>query len=188
LYSGSRGRGTFINPASASIKINLVPGEEFTKLIAGNGHQATTAVMDISTRPATQDEVKRLGIAPGTELCSVEKLYCADGTPAIISVDRFPTTLVENLPTAEYLSGHPIFDYLRDEAGIAIVRDKIEIESITHLRACQLAKAGAQLCCETALAFNGINYNRDNVPVMVDTEIYDTSIVKFELLRVKDVC
>ena len=34
----------------------------------------------------------------------------------------------------------------------------------------------------------GINYNRENVPVMVNTEIYDTNIVKFELLRVKDVC
>ena len=134
------------------------------------------------------DEAERLGVAPGTELCSVEKLYFADGTPAIISVDRFPTSLVKNLPTAEYLSAHPIFDFLRDEAGVAIARDKIELESITHLRACQLAKAGAQLRCETALTFNGINYNRDNVPVMVNTEIYDTSIVKFELLRVKDVC
>ena len=181
-------RGTFINPASASIKINLVPGEEFTKLIAESGHQATITVVDISTRPAVLDEAERLGVAPGTKLCSVEKLYFADGTPAIISVDRFPTSLVKNLPTAEYLSAHPIFDFLRDEAGVAIVRDKIELESITHLRACQLAKAGAQLRCETALTFNGINYNRDNVPVMVNTEIYDTSIVKFELLRVKDVC
>ena len=188
LVLREQGRGTFINPASASIKINLVPGEEFTKLIAESGHQATITVVDISTRPAVLDEAERLGVAPGTKLCSVEKLYFADGTPAIISVDRFPTSLVKNLPTAEYLSAHPIFDFLRDEAGVAIVRDKIELESITHLRACQLAKAGAQLRCETALTFNSINYNRDNVPVMVNTEIYDTSIVKFELLRVKDVC
>ena len=188
LILREQGRGTFINPASASIKINLVPGEEFTKLIVESGHQATITVMDISTRPATSGEAERLGVAPGTELCSVEKLYFADGTPAIISVDRFPTSLVSSLPTSEYMAEHPIFDYLRGQAGVAIVRDKIEIESVTHLEACQLAKAGYRLCCESALAFYGINYSRDNVPVMVDTEAYDTSIVKFELLRVKDVC
>ena len=66
LILREQGRGTFINPASASIKINLVPGEEFTKLIAESGHQAAITVVDISTRPAVLDEAERLGVAPGT--------------------------------------------------------------------------------------------------------------------------
>lgn len=188
LVLREQGRGTFVNPASASIRISLVPGEEFNSIITRSGHRASVEVSDISVRPATQDEAEGLGIPRDSEICSVEKLYLADKTPAIISVDRFPTALVSSLPTAEYMAEHPIFAYLREQAGVAIVRDKIEIESITHLKACRLAKAGSRLCCESALAFYGINYSRDNAPIMVDTEIYDTSIIKFELLRVKDVC
>lgn len=188
LVLREQGRGTFVNPASASIRANLVPGEEFTKLLASCGFKPSIEVLEVCERQATQEESVILGIDAKSPLFSIEKLYLADGTPAIISIDRFPVRLVENKPEPEYMSSHSVFDYLRREAGIAIVRDKIGIESISHLRACRLAKAGARLCCETALCFNGINYDRDNRPVMVDTEIYDTSIVKFELLRVKDVC
>ena len=74
LVLREQGRGTFVNPASASIRISLVPGEEFNSIITRSGHRASVEVSDISVRPATQDEAEGLGIPRDSEICSVEKL------------------------------------------------------------------------------------------------------------------
>ena len=50
------------------------------------------------------------------------------------------------------------------------------------------SQCGRDMECDSVLVFYGKNYNQDNKLVMLDREYYDTKYVKFNLLRVKNVC
>jgi len=41
------------------------------------------------------------------------------------------------------------------------------------------------MTCESVLVFSTVNYDQENHPVLVAVEYYDTSIVKFNCMRVR---
>lgn len=182
-----QGRGTFINPEAVSIQANFIPGEEFKKLIGACGYQASVQIIDLKKCLPSEADRRILGLEAGEEIYSIEKLYFANGHPAIVSVDRIPVNAIDICPQPDYMEQNSIFDLLRDYGGIIIERDKIAIESISYQKACTCAASGARLECDSALLLRGINYDRTNRPVLVDTELYDTNYIRFNLLRVKNV-
>ena len=182
-----QGRGTFINPEAVKIQANLVPGEEFRSLIQACGYTPSVELIRAQKRLPEEALARTLGLEPGQEIYTIEKLFCADGHPAVISVDHFAAELVGTLPDLQYVEEHSVFELLRERAGVVIERDKIAIESVSYRKACSCAESGVRLECDSVLLFDGINYDRANRPVLVDTELYDTSYIRFHLLRVKNV-
>lgn len=181
------GRGTFINPEAANIQVNLMPGEEFTQLIQTCGYEASYKIADIKRCIADDEVAKQLQLEAGEEIYQVEKIYYADGRPAIISIDQFSSSLINGELTSDELMEYSTFDILKRHAGIVIVRDKIKIETMSKDEFSEAAVAGTDMQCESALVFHGINYDQNNMPVIIDSEFYDTDIVRFNLLRVKNV-
>lgn len=181
------GRGTFINPEAANIQVNLMPGEEFTKLIQNCGYKASYKIADIKKCIADQETAKRLQLEEGDEVYQIEKVYYADGKPAIISIDKFSADLVNGELTSEELMEDSTFDILKSHAGIVIVRDKITIETMSKKEVSECTFAGNEMQCESVLVFHGVNYGQNNMPVIIDSEFYNTEIVRFNLLRVKNV-
>lgn len=181
------GRGTFINPEAANIQVNLMPGEEFTQLIQTCGYKASYKITNIKKCIADQRTAKQLQLENGDEICQVEKIYYADERPAIISIDKFSAKLINGELSSEELMEYSTFDILKKHAGIVIVRDKITIETMSKAEISESTVAGKEMQCESALVFHGINYDQNNMPVIIDSEFYDTDIVRFNLLRVKRV-
>lgn len=181
------GRGTFINPEAVNIQVNLMPGEEFSRLIESCGYQASFEVAEVRKRRAS-DEVRRiLQLEAGEEIYEVEKIFLADGHPAIISIDRFACNLAGNELKQEEVKEKSTFDILRRFGGCFIVRDKIRIETMNRREMEQETVCSRRMECDSVLVFHGINYNQENKPVIYDTEFYDTRYIKFSLLRVKNV-
>lgn len=181
------GRGTFINPEAVNIQINLMPGEEFSRLIKSCGYEASFEIAEVRKIPAGKEIAEKLQLEEGEEIYEVEKIYMADGHLALISIDRFAGSMVGGQLTAETASGKSTFDILRQQAGCIIVRDKIQIETMSREELVKNTLRGAEMECGSALVFHGVNYNQDNEPVIYDTEFYNTDYIKFSLLRIKNV-
>lgn len=182
-----QGRGTFANPEALNIQVNLMPGEEFTRLIENCGYRASVEVKDVRRKEADEKTRKLLGMEAGEEVYEVEKIYFADGHPAIISVDCFACSLIGIELTSEFMAGQSIFDVLHQYGGCIIARDKIRMETMNRARMEECVLSGKEMGCDSVLVFHGNNYNQDNKLVMLDREFYDTNYIKFSLLRVKNV-
>ncbi len=181
------GRGTFINPEAASIQVNLMPGEEFSSLIRKCGYTPSVEVQAVRKSAPDKTTAEILQLEQGEEIYTVEKLFFADGHPAIVSVDRFPASLAGDSLTEEEIKTRSTFDILKERAGCVVVRDKIRIETMEKKEAAEQIRSGARMECGSILVFRGINYSQDNEPVIYDTEYYDTRYVPFNLMRLKDV-
>ena len=181
------GRGTFVNPEAVNIQVNLMPGEEFSRLIESCGYKAAFEVADVRKRKAGEEVRRILQLESGEEIYEVEKVFLADGHPAIISIGRFACSLVGNALKREDVEKKSTFDILRRLGGCFIVRDKIRIETMNRGEMEHETVWGKKMECDSVLVFHGINYNQDNRPVIYDTELYDTKYIKFSLLRVKNV-
>lgn len=181
------GRGTFINPEAVSIQINLMPGEEFCRLIKSCGYKASFEIVEIRKVRANEEIAVKLQLQPDEEIFEVEKLYMADGHPALISIDRFASSMVGGELTKKTVEGKSTFDILKQYAGCIIVRDKIRIETMSREELIENTLRGGEMECGSALVFHGVNYNQDNEPVIYDTEFYNTEYIQFSLLRMKNV-
>lgn len=181
------GRGTFANPEAADIQVNLMPGAEFRSLIRSCGYSATAEVIGIRRLQADEKLSGILRIDTGTELYEIEKAYYADNRLAIISIDRFPCDLVGIDLTPDEFDEKSVFDVLLKYGGCFIARDKIEIETILREKVTMSETCRKDMECDSLLVFHGVNYDQDNRPVMYDTEYYNTDIVKFNLIRVKNI-
>nr|WP_325221269.1 GntR family transcriptional regulator [uncultured Oscillibacter sp.] len=181
------GRGTFINPEAVTIQANLMPGEEFSHLIKSCGYTPSIEVISLSREMPSPVCLRTLRLTADTEVFRVEKLYLADGHPAIISVDYFSCNLVNGELEREALEKESVFHLLRSRTGHLVARDKISMEAISKETAAKIIPSAHRLENNSLLFFQGINYNQENIPIIFDYELYDTNFIKFGLLRMKDV-
>ena len=168
-------------------KVNLMPGEEFSRLIENCGYHASVEVKAVRRKEADLETGKLLGLEPGEEIYEVEKVYFADGHPAIISVDCFACDLIGIDLTCEFMAGRSIFEVLHQYGGCFIARDKISMETMNREEMEKSVVSGKEMECDSVLVFRGKNYNQENKLVMLDREFYDTRYIQFSLLRVKNV-
>ena len=180
------GRGTFVNPEAINIQVNLMPGEEFSNLSRSCGYTPSFEIHEIRKVKADLKIARILQLEQDEEIFEIEKIFKADGHPAIISIDRFATKLVDENLRLEDIKSQSNFDFLRQKSGCIIARDKIQIETKSKNEVVQIVKSGKLMECESMLVFHGVNYNQENQPIVYDTELYDTNFIKFNLLRIKN--
>lgn len=180
------GRGTFINRAAVRIKVNLMPGEEFSRLIRKCGYMPACRLLGFRLERPDEKTSRILQTGTDEKIYVVERLFFADGRPAIISIDRFPSALLGENVKRQEIEGRSTFDFLKEKAGSVIVRDKVDME-VLPAGSRALSEAASNLECDQMLVFHGINYDQDNQPVIYDTEYYDTKYIRFSFLRIKDV-
>lgn len=183
----SHGRGTFINPEAVTIQANLMPGEEFSHLIRSCGYTQSLEVVSITQEKPSAVCAQALHIGMGAGVFRVEKIYFANGHPAIISVDYFPCGLVKGELEREALEKESVFHLLRSHTGHVVARDKITMEAVGRTEISKLIPSAGRMENNCLLLFQGVNYNQENAPIIFDYELYDTNYIKFGLLRLKDV-
>jgi len=127
-YSGVllriHGKGTFVNPSALHIQVDLCKMQEFGEIVRKSGHQSSMEVLSVRQvwadpfRTGWMDKVVR-----------VEKLYRADGVPAILSIAQIPESIFHTLPAEEEWARHSNFELLYSYGGCVILRDKLEIKT-----------------------------------------------------------
>jgi len=180
------GRGTFVNPEAVNIQANLMAGEEFSRLIRSCGYEPSFEVVSLRRETPDSEVTRALRLTGGCQVYRMEKLYRANGRPAIASIDYVSCETAGDAFTRESLENMTVFDFLRSCRGRLIVRDKITLESVTRSEAAAIAPRILGVESESVLLFRGINYDQENVPVLYSLEIFDTKVVKFSLMRTKN--
>ncbi len=181
------GKGTFINPVALQIQVNLTPGMEFSKLIEESGYKSRFEITRFEIIPADETQAGILQIKVGNPIYIIEKVYFADDHPAIISIDRFSKDLFKDEIELQNSLEQSTFDIIRNKGGRIVTRDKIEIKSMTKKRMADFSASAKYMECDSVLVFHGINYDQDNLPIVSDTEFYNTNFINFNLMRIKNV-
>ena len=180
------GKGTFINEMSKQINLNLNPGHEFFKLIHGSGYQASVKMVKFEIVPCDKKMAEHLEIEEGEDVIVTEKIFYANNHPAIICIDTIPCRIFPREITREDLE-ESTFDVCRNLGGKICVRDRMEISSLSREQTSKFAISSELMECDSILSFDVINYDENNVPVFFDKDFYNTTYIRFNMIRSKNV-
>ena len=180
------GKGTFVNPEALQIQLNLGEGSELMESIIRCGYDARVELVRTAEYPASKKLAAILQVEEGAAIVEIEKVFYADQNPAIVCIDRFcKDILYRPIDDEEYIT--TIFELLRRTAGKIVVQDKVEVLSVSKKEMKKFSQYADKMNCDSMLVFNSINYDQDNVPVIYDTEFYNTNYIRFTLLRSKKI-
>ncbi len=180
------GIGTFVNADALQIKITFNPAQEFEKLIRNSGYKADVELVNIEIKLAGYKVANKLQIDPEDEILVVEKVFYADGNPAIYCIDRFPRKIIDGEISQEDIK-LSVFELLKAKAGRIITRDIVEISTVITTENDKLASYMNSVQPKAFLVFESVNFDQDNNPSFYDTEYYDTNFIRFSSCRQKDI-
>ena len=152
------GRGTFVNPAARQVKVNL------------------SGMLEFSVG-------EHLGTGKGGRGIRVEKLYLADDIPAIVSVGRIPLHLFSETPARTDWQEKSNFEVIQEYTGRMVVRDWIEVSSLSAQEAGEMLGHPCPLKAASVLMIQAVGYDQNSEPVIHGVALYDTSHIRFNLLR-----
>jgi DNA-binding GntR family transcriptional regulator len=111
------GSGTYVTRRPL-IQNSLDVNYSYTEHFQASGLRPGRKLLGMRTVPAADDVAEALGLAAGTPVREVRRVRTADGRPAISSIDRIPTELLDaSLDRSDYAgslyrvltdAGHPI--------------------------------------------------------------------------------
>ena len=168
------GRGTFVNPAARQVKVNLSGMLEFGSVISGNGYRPECRLVSVDEERIPASVGEHLGTGKGGRGIRVEKLYLADDIPAIVSVGRIPLHLFSETPART--------DW-QEYTGRMVVRDWIEVSSLSAQEAGEMLGHPCPLKAASVLMIQAVGYDQNSEPVIHGGALYDTSHIRFNLLR-----
>lgn len=98
------GSGTFVTGRPV-LRNSLDRNFSYTGYLESLGLRAGKQLLDARVVPADENAGERLAIPPGTPVAELRRVRTADGTPAIYSVDRLPTDLIDVERDQEAMGG-----------------------------------------------------------------------------------
>ena len=104
------GSGTFVT-GRPLLRNSLDRNFSYTGYLESLGLRAGKQLLDARIAPADDLAAERLAVPTGTPLVELRRVRTADGTPAIFSLDRLPTDLVDPERDQEALGGS-LYDLL----------------------------------------------------------------------------
>lgn len=177
------GRGTFVNPEAAAIKISLNPAQEFGHLIELGGYGLEVRLVSRGTVQHEKMHSRSLLVDEDACLYRIEKVYYADGHPAIVCVDYIPKELFAQEPTEEEWASMSSFELLRRYAGRLLCRDRVEILTLTREEMGEVTSSARLMECGSVLELDNLAYDQDNQPVISARAFFDTKYIRYNLLR-----
>lgn len=181
-YSGVllrlHGKGTFVNPSALQIRVDLSRMQEFGEIIQKSGHHSEMEVLSVRQIQADPFDTGR-----PEHVLQVEKLYRADGIPAILSVAQIPASIFHTPPDSAAWSLHSNFELLHTCGGRVILRDKLKIATHTIQELLAERPALGSFPCASVLSLSGCGFDQNNQPAIHGTAYYNTDLITFNILR-----
>lgn len=186
-----QGRGTFVNVDSLNIKVHFNPCMEFSQMIRSSGYQPSVKLGAIKKVPRDESICSLLHMGEGEELVAAEKIFLADGRFCVFCRDYFSARQVGDADSFQKFSQYEesVFQYIYEVSGKRCEWDKVEIDTI-------LASEIEGLFCYLdekemggmpLLYLKGVNYDSDDRPILYANEYINTSIIKYNIIRTKNI-
>lgn len=105
------GRGTFINRYALQLAANISEDRPFVELLARLGYQASLRTLSITRTTLPARVTERLEVDADSRGVKIERIFEADGRPAVFSCDYVPESLLKG-DGSTLDAGTSTFDFL----------------------------------------------------------------------------
>lgn len=174
------GRGTFINKHALRMKANLAEDRPFLFLLEKLGYQASLRTLAIDSVVPAPEVAELLDIEAGQKVCAVDRIFEADGKPAVLSRDHVPLDMLGS-PVAELEPGDSTFSFIRENTPGAIQYSIAElIPTVAD------ARTSAQLEVprkHPMLLIRHLHLDQRQVPIAVTDAVVNDAILRFSIVR-----
>lgn len=176
------GSGTYANKYALQTQARVEIAYEFTEMLNRAGYQPTIKPLIIEKKPLSKEIATKLEREEGEDALWIEKLFLADGHPAVLCQDVVPGLIIrEDYREAEL--NNPIFYFLENFCGMQV--SQIMADIIPDLVNDYLSKTLDMECGEPLLRFEEVGFNTKNKPVLYSRIHYNDHFVRFSVLRAK---
>lgn len=186
-----QGKGTFVNVDSLNIKVTFSPCMELTQMIQNSGYQPSVRLLKISKIKRDEEIASLLQMQKEEQMVLAEKLFLADDQICAFCRDYFSMNLIGGEEAFESFSKYEdsIYKYIYNLSGEKVEWDKVEIDTVKSTRIQGLRKhvTEKELGENPYLYLKTINYSSNDKPLVYANEYFNTSIIRFNLIRQKKI-
>nr|WP_317377262.1 GntR family transcriptional regulator [uncultured Faecalimonas sp.] len=186
-----QGKGTFVNVDSLNIKVTFSPCMELTQMIQNSGYEPSVRLLNISRVKREEEICGLLQMKEDEQLVVAEKLFLADDKICAFCRDYFGMNLIGGEEAFECFSKYEdsIYKYIYDLSGEKVEWDKVEIDTVmpSAIRGLKKYVSARELGDKPYLYLKTLNYSTNDKPVVYANEYFNTSIIKFNLIRQKKI-
>lgn len=186
LIIRKHGLGTFINSETVQLKLPFSPAMEFLQVIEASGYKARLALINVEIKVVDSKIADGLRIGQTDSVVCIKKIFYADDHPAIFCIDRFPRKLIKQEIIPAELN-NVVYFYLKNKAGITIVRDKTEFYSIISSENPEISKYFLLEKAKSFLVCESVEFDDKNAPILYNHVYYDTDFIRFTQVRPKKI-
>ncbi|HEX7557035.1 MAG TPA: GntR family transcriptional regulator [Leptolinea sp.] len=180
LVTRRQGDGTYINKHVIEISTRFEGIWEFTQLIEKSGRTPFIKVLNNRLRPVEPHEADVLCLPPDAIVLALDRLFLADNTPVIYSINVLPQTIIKNSYSQEALN-LPILQFLDQYCSqqyayaVADISASVADDALDQLL---LVGVGKPLLC-----FDEVFYNYEGTPLVCATNHYNDKMLRLRVLR-----
>ncbi|MCL4459537.1 MAG: GntR family transcriptional regulator [Chloroflexi bacterium] len=176
------GVGTFINRKVLKIAARLDIEKEFWDLLLDNSYKPEVILLELAIEKASPKVTERLELPPEAEVLKTEKVWLADGVPAIYCIDRVPTAIVRREYDLAQLK-EPIFTFLEQVCGETVSYEITEI--IPEVARDRLAEIFQCPSGTPIQIFEEVGFNENDIAILYSEEFYAPKLLRFKVVRTK---
>jgi GntR family transcriptional regulator len=173
------GHGTFINRHTMGIVANLAEATPFFDLLADAGYEPGLRILAQQVVALDAELAKALEVAEGTEALRVERVFDADGEPAVHSVDHVPAQLLSE-PPEDVDPSRSTFDMVRT-AGHSVCYSVAEVRPVLASRA--VAAALNVKRTQPLLRLRHTHVRSNELPVAATEVHVNDEYLRFSVIR-----
>jgi GntR family transcriptional regulator len=174
------GRGTFINRYALDVGANMAEAGAFLDLLGRAGHTPALRIVDQRVVELDADDAAALELEGGDPALRIERIFDADGAPAVHSVDLVPAGLLGGQP--EQLDpGRSTFEFVETHAHSPICYSVAEVRPV--LPSPELAQALAVPATHPLLQLRHIHIRDDEQPVAITVANVNDEYLRFSVIR-----
>ncbi|TNC24197.1 GntR family transcriptional regulator [Amycolatopsis alkalitolerans] len=173
------GQGTFINRHAVGITANLAEASPFVDLLKQAGYSPGARTLDQRVVKLDEDTAASLEVAAGDAALRIERLFEADGEPAVHSVDYVPANLLGDDP--EHLDPRRSTFEFADSAGLSVCYSVAEVRPVLPPRPV-VAALGIKRS-HPVLRLRHTHIRANELPVAVTVVHVNDDYLRFSVIR-----
>ncbi|WP_195988147.1 GntR family transcriptional regulator [Clostridium sp. D53t1_180928_C8] len=182
------GKGTFINKEALKVKTSLSPTSEITDIIKANGFVPRVKLLSCTKLFPQQKIYESLNISAKSDVIEIKKIFFANETPCVYSIDYIAFDFLHSLNDFEELKKYEssIYKFIYEKYNEIIEWDNVHITTTTNVEDNTLNSVfNCNKSIKSFLVVEGINYNSKDKAILFSTEYIDTKFISFNQIRKK---
>lgn len=187
VITRKHGKGTFVNPVSAGIRVSFNPVMHFSDMIRNSGYEPSVRIIECRTESASKEVAEALKIREGENVIVCVKAFFADDKLCSIVQDYVSEELLPDYKDMTTEDMDSLFYYIYHKTGHTIQWDKTEIDVIYSKELPEIHAIVQEFGekDKSYLLLRGINYDERDKETLYALEYVDTSLIKFNQIRKK---